>query len=79
MYVNLLETAMDKETAANAHPAFVEVVRQMVPDEAKIVQFFGRQRTVAARDNKSLLEKVAKPAGCERPEKFPSTSTTFFA
>jgi Abortive infection alpha len=39
MFVNLLTTAMDKETALHAHPAFVEVIKQLSPDEAKVLQF----------------------------------------
>ena len=33
MYVNLLATAMDSQTAMKAHPAFAECIRQMTPDE----------------------------------------------
>lgn len=45
MYVNLLATAMDKETAEKAHPAFAEIIRQMTPDEARIVQFFSVEKS----------------------------------
>ncbi|MBI2920681.1 MAG: DUF4393 domain-containing protein [Planctomycetes bacterium] len=38
MYANLLAKAMDSETASIAHPAFVEILRQLVPDEAKLLQ-----------------------------------------
>ncbi len=41
MFANLLATAMDSETARNAHPAFVEFIRQMTPDEAMIVAALG--------------------------------------
>lgn len=40
MYANLLASAMDKNSAAGAHPAFVEIIRQLTPDEAKIVSLF---------------------------------------
>jgi len=40
MYANLLATAMDAKTAQQAHPAFVEILKQMTSDEAKIVQLF---------------------------------------
>jgi Abortive infection alpha len=36
MYATLLATSMDAETAKNAHPAFVDIIRQMVADEARI-------------------------------------------
>jgi Abortive infection alpha len=41
LYANLLATAMDKSTARLAHPAFVEILRQMSPDEARLVRYFG--------------------------------------
>jgi hypothetical protein len=37
LYANLLATAMDAETAHTAHPAFVEILRQLTPDEAKLI------------------------------------------
>jgi len=37
MYANLLAAAMDKKTASGAHPAFVEIIKQMTPDEAKLM------------------------------------------
>jgi len=39
MFVKLLATAMDRETAQKAHPCFAEIIRQMVPDEARLVRF----------------------------------------
>lgn len=38
MYASLLATAMDSQTTESAHPAFVEVIRQLTPDEARIVR-----------------------------------------
>lgn len=43
MYANLLATAMDRESALAAHPAFVEVIRQLLPDEARVVRRFAQQ------------------------------------
>lgn len=40
MYANLLAASMDKNTATGAHPAFVEIIKQLTPDEAKIVALF---------------------------------------
>jgi hypothetical protein len=31
---------MDKSTAQGAHPAFVEIIKQLTPDEAKLVSLF---------------------------------------
>lgn len=40
LYANLLAASMDKSTATGAHPAFVEIIKQLTPDEAKIVRLF---------------------------------------
>lgn len=39
MFINLLASASIISMAGLAHPAFVEFIKQMSPDEAKIVQF----------------------------------------
>jgi hypothetical protein len=51
MYINLLETSMDLETAQAAHPAFVEIIRQLNPEEARLlraiaVDYQGRLPTI---------------------------------
>ncbi|WP_460163465.1 DUF4393 domain-containing protein [Pseudomonas sp. S2_F03] len=40
MYANLLATAMDKNTSDGAHPAFVEIIKQLTPDEARLIAYF---------------------------------------
>lgn len=40
LYANLLAASMDKSTAQGAHPAFVEIIRQLTPDEAKLIGLF---------------------------------------
>lgn len=42
LYANLLAASMDKATAYGAHPAFVEIIKQLTPDEAKLVGLFIR-------------------------------------
>lgn len=37
MYANLLASAMDKTTASVTHPAFVRIIEQLAPDEARIL------------------------------------------
>jgi hypothetical protein len=44
MYANLLAASMDKRTASGAHPAFVEIIRQLTPDEARIIKLFTQDR-----------------------------------
>ena len=43
LYANLLATSMDKKTAREAHPSFVEIIRQLTPDEARIVELLAHE------------------------------------
>lgn len=43
LYANLLASAMDRSTAKEAHPAFVEIIKQLTPDEARILNLFVSQ------------------------------------
>lgn len=83
-YLNLLAAAMDGSRADRVHPAFLAVLRQMTPDEVRIVSLFQHDGpypvvTVQARykfggavgtelRNFSLL---GENAGCEHPERTP--------
>jgi len=40
MYLNLLSSSMYKQTASKVHPAFAEIIRQLTPDEARILHHF---------------------------------------
>jgi hypothetical protein len=40
LYANLLATSMDRATAYRAHPGFVDMIKNMSPDEARIMRFF---------------------------------------
>ena len=42
-YANLLATAMDSATARDAHPSFVEILKQLTPDEARILEYLPRR------------------------------------
>lgn len=46
LYASLLASAMNADTADKAHPAFVEMIRQMTPDEAKILKFIVQRRAL---------------------------------
>jgi Abortive infection alpha len=50
LYTNLLATSIDSATAHEAHPAFVEIIKQMSPDEALIM------RSLAASPFKPMLD-----------------------
>ena len=38
MYLNLLATSMDGRSASSAHPAFVEIIKQLDSEDAKLVR-----------------------------------------
>ncbi|MHC8510322.1 MAG: DUF4393 domain-containing protein [Rhodospirillales bacterium] len=42
MFENLLANAIDQKTAESAHPSFVEILKQITPDEAKILRYLSR-------------------------------------
>jgi hypothetical protein len=50
MYANLLAASMDTRTAAGAHPAFVEIIKQLTPDEARLLQLFSAPRPLPLID-----------------------------
>lgn len=75
MYLNLLAGAMDKDKAKNAHPAFVEMIKQLAPDEARILSFVsaGGRNGVSASCQVNTFARaaedvIARPAKCEHPE-----------
>lgn len=39
MYANLLAASMNTDTKWNVHPSFVDIVRQLTPDEAKLLKY----------------------------------------
>lgn len=42
MFANLLAASMDSRTATQAHPAFVEIIKQMVPEEARLFAYLAK-------------------------------------
>lgn len=38
MYANLLASSMNIDTKYNVHPAFVDIIKQLTPDEAKLLK-----------------------------------------
>lgn len=42
LFVNLLASSMDSHTAPTAHPGFVEIIKQITPDEAKVINYIAR-------------------------------------
>ncbi len=81
LFANLLAAAMDKHTASYAHPAFVEAINQMTPDEAKLMRYFTTTKylpTITIRNEKKdgpggfdvirHLSLLGEKAACESPE-----------
>jgi len=87
LYANLLATSMDKDTATTAHPAFTEIIKQLTPDEARIIALFQgdpymplvdiRQQTKMKPEQGhfTLLPNyshLGEMAGCEHPTLVPA-------
>jgi hypothetical protein len=81
-YLNLLAASMDGETAARVHPAFLTVLRQLTPDEVRIISTFQHDGpypllTVGARyrfgerlsTELRHFSLLSTQAGCEQPER----------
>lgn len=78
LYANLLASSMDRATASRAHPAFVDMIKNMSPDEARLMRYLGERTAIPIvniqavdKENGSYLTlsryvtTVARPAGCE--------------
>jgi len=85
LYINLLSTSMDVESAYKAHPAFVEIIRQLTPDEARVIEVFVNQGALPlisvnaySDDGNTLIavlrhfSLIGKQANCVCPELIPS-------
>lgn len=57
MYANLLANSMDSQTESDAHPWFVEILKNMNPDEAKIMRLFSVEDNHAMIDVKWTFKK----------------------
>ncbi len=85
MYANLLATSMDKDTAKFAHPGFVEIIRNLSGDEAKILSYIAVARVLPIVDIRRestegkggvtvspFVSTVGHDAGCEHRDLTPS-------
>lgn len=87
LYANLLAASMDSMTSAGAHPGFVEILKQITPDEAKILKLFVRSRAFpllnvrqetteagkrGGRDLLTSFSTLGEEAGCENANFTPS-------
>lgn len=58
LYANLLASAMDKETARTAHPGFVEIIKNMSSDEARLLEYIINAGVAPLVDIKRVLTKT---------------------
>lgn len=86
LYANLLAASMDSLTSIEAHPGFVEILKQITPDEAKILKLFVDKRPFPLLDVRKEFTEVSKgwqnvltsfstlgeEAGCENASFTPS-------
>ncbi len=87
LYAELLASAMNRHTAEGAFPCFVEIIKQMSSDEAKIIQAFKRQTSYPVVDIRSCpdekhiyegymikmnLSLLGEVAKCECPQMTPN-------
>lgn len=86
LYANLLAASMDTLTSASAHPSFVEILKQLTPDEAKLLKHFThpipfpilrirREQTGAQKGGTDLIPYfsiLGEQSGCENPNYTPA-------
>ncbi len=79
MYANLLANSMNSVMKNGVHPSFVEVIKQLSPDEAKILKEIYKRRTIPSVDIKYMSGKgggitiisnfsdIGEKAKCDEP------------
>ncbi len=78
LYANLISTAMTSKTARFAHPGFVDLIRNITEDEARVLSWFHNNKVLPVIDIKKVLTKrqsemrlntlvscIAQEAGCQ--------------
>ena len=85
LYANLLANAINIDTAKSAHPGFVDIIRNLTSDEARVLKLLATRRSypiittkTILKDGKgrnSLMENVSMlgtDAACQNPEFAPN-------
>lgn len=79
MYANLLANSMDTTVKGGVHPSYVEIIKQLCPDEAKIMKVMYVEQSAATLSVVKKTQKggnvdvitdfsnVGEVAGCEYP------------
>jgi hypothetical protein len=58
LLANVLVSSMDAATSGSVHPAFIDIIKQLTTDEAKILKQMGRSPLVSVRKEVESLESV---------------------
>lgn len=81
MFLDLLATSMNSETADKAHPAYIEIIKQLTSDEAKILKnlegdafpllsvSYKVENGLSAAPIFKDFSDIAEKSGCEYPLK----------
>lgn len=81
MYANLLASSMQKGVKETVHPAYVEIIKQLCPDEAKILKYMLSYNMIPTVEIKFVFQNgesgkhlygfnmVAKKAQCDFPHR----------
>lgn len=59
LFTNLLVTASDNRTMADAHPSFISMIERLSPDEARIIRYIGDSKSVLYCDAKLICKRKA--------------------
>lgn len=60
LYNNLIANAMDVDTVESVHPSFVDVIKNLTPDEAKLLTAFLDNDSIPFIDVRSVSDKVTR-------------------
>lgn len=60
LYANLLARSMTDMLKDKVHPSFVEIIKQLSPDEAKLIHYFIDKESIPLIDIKLLLDPVGR-------------------
>lgn len=80
LFANLIASSMDKHTSDFVHPSFVEQIKQLTPDEAKLLKYFSVTTNLPTITIRSELKEgkggwdvyrhvslFGEKSGCENP------------
>lgn len=88
MYIKLLATASNVDTLKDAHPSFVNVINNLSPDEAQLLEWFVKQEnlpflkaiaTVPATGNHSVLTSIIAPDEVKSTLVYPDNIDAYFS